>query len=392
MLRIPNIYASGDYRRLALIPLVFLLIALFFIPRIPAGIDLRGGVLITTQTSSHVDADEIKAALINELGVRDVSVKIAPGAVGGTGVEIELEQNEKLAAAEIALRHFYEAYVEFTKADFEVASFNSTINSGNATDLERLKSGLADAEARRSAALSAMNTYAETIKTNVEPFIGQVNVSSGMDAGKMKDTVSAAYAEAKSVYKEKVISTLRSKMEFNEFTYKDVSPSLSEFFLQKTVQMVIISFILTAIVVVIVFRSLVPSFAVMFGAINDIVFALGAMGLFGIPMTLASLGALLMLIGYSLDTDILLTTRIMKRTEGTPRERAYGAMKTGMLMTITTILSFGVLLVLSMITQLPTYYQIASVAVCGLVGDLIATWCTNAVIVLWSVESKMGKV
>lgn len=391
-MQLPNIYASKNYKRLVFIPLACLLIAVFFIPRIPAGIDLRGGVLITIQTTSQVNLDDVKTALVDGLGVHEVSVKTAPSAGGGTGVEIEIEQNEKLAAAEIALRHFYEAYVDFTKADFEVASLNASINSGNATDLDRLKSELADAEARRSVTLSSMNSYAETVKANVEPFVGQISISNDMDAGKMKDALSTAYAEAKSIYKERVLSILRSKMDFTEFTYKDVSPSLSEFFLQKTIQVVIISFILTAVVVVAVFRSLVPSFAVMFGAMNDIIFALGAMGLFGIPMTLASLGALLMLIGYSLDTDILLTSRIMKRTEGTPQERAYGAMKTGMLMTTTTILSFGVLFILSMLTQLSTYYQISAVAICGLIGDLIATWCTNAVIVLWSVESKAGKI
>ena len=37
------------------------------------------------------------------------------------------------------------------------------------------------------------------------------------------------------------------------------------------------------------------------------------MSLLGIPLSLASVGALLMLIGYSVDTDILLTTQGSKK-------------------------------------------------------------------------------
>jgi preprotein translocase subunit SecF len=95
-----------------------------------------------------------------------------------------------------------------------------------------------------------------------------------------------------------------------------------------------------------------------------------------------------MLIGFSLDTDILLTTRVMTRTEGTPRERAYEAMKTGVMMAFVSIIGFSALFVLSLFTQISTYYQISAVAIFGLVGDIFATWCTNAVIVLWDVERK----
>ena len=121
--------------------------------------------------------------------------------------------------------------------------------------------------------------------------------------------------------------------------------------------------------------------------LSDVIIALGAMGLFGIPLTLASFAALLMLVGFSLDTDVLLTMRVIKRKEGDPRTRAYEAMKTGMTMSMALLLSFMCLFTLASLTHINTYFEISAVAIAGLVGDLVATWLFNAIIVLHHAES-----
>ena len=72
------------------------------------------------------------------------------------------------------------------------------------------------------------------------------------------------------------------------------------------------AFLFMSITVFIIFRNLVPSLAVIAAALCDIIIAVGGMSLFGIPLSVATVGALLMLIGYSVDTDILLTTRVLK--------------------------------------------------------------------------------
>lgn len=387
---IPNIYASPDYKRLIIIPFLFILLSLYFIPKIPQGIDLRGGILITLQTNSTVNADGLKAALTQQLGVRDVGIKSAPGPLGGTGVEVEIEQNENLATAERTLRAFYDDYEKYSTADYDTLTLRSQLEHGNLTgkDEETARGRLADAEGRRNSSLAAANEKANTIFSSIEPFTGPVDRSNASTPTGLKDLLTSSYAQAKNAYRDRVLGVLRGQLSFADFTYKEVSPSLSEFFLQKTIQVVVISFLLTAVAVILIFRSFVPSLAVMFGAMNDIIFALGAMGLFGIPLTLASVGALLMLIGFSLDTDMLLTIRVMKREEGSPRERAYGAMKTGLTMSMAAITAFAVLLIVSILLQLPTYFQISAVALAGLVGDVIATWCTNAVMVLWYVEGR----
>jgi len=154
---------------------------------------------------------------------------------------------------------------------------------------------------------------------------------------------------------------------------------------------IIASFILVALAVLFIFRTPIPSLTIVVGAGNDIIVALGAMGLFGIPLGVASIGGLLMLIGYSIDTDMLSAIRILKRTEGTPTERAFSTMKTGVTMTTAAIIAFGILLIVSYYTFIPTYFEIASVVLCGLVADLFTTWFGSTVLVLWYKQRKEAK-
>ena len=56
-----------------------------------------------------------------------------------------------------------------------------------------------------------------------------------------------------------------------------------------------------------------PSGAVVLSAFADIVMTAAVMTVIGIELTLPTTAALLMLIGYSVDSDILLTMRVLKR-------------------------------------------------------------------------------
>lgn len=144
-----------------------------------------------------------------------------------------------------------------------------------------------------------------------------------------------------------------------------------------------VAILIMSAVIFVAFRDLVPSFAVIFAALTDIVVALAGMHLFGIELTLGSLAALLMLLGYSVDTDILLSTRVLKQREGDMRERMWSSVVTGSTMTFAAIAAFTVLYVVSTATTLD---QIASVILIGLVADLPVTWLGNAFILKWHVE------
>lgn len=171
-------------------------------------------------------------------------------------------------------------------------------------------------------------------------------------------------------------------------SYRSVGAVLSAAALTQIIYTLIFAFLFMSVTVFIVFRNFVPSMAVILAALSDIIIAAGGMSLFGIPLSLASVGALLLLIGYSVDTDILLTTRILKRREGTITERAINAMKTGFTMAAAAIGSMVALyvIVLFFIPSAATLQNIAEVLIIGLIADVLATWLMNLGILRWYME------
>ncbi|MDP6612567.1 MAG: protein translocase subunit SecF [Candidatus Hydrothermarchaeota archaeon] len=164
---------------------------------------------------------------------------------------------------------------------------------------------------------------------------------------------------------------------------RDAQASISFKTLKEGVKAVFFALIFMAVVVFIRFRTFVPSFAVVISAFSDIVITLAIMILLGIPLTAGSLVALLLLIGYSVDTDILLTTRVLVRKVGTFEKRLWRAMKTGLTMAATTLSAIGILYVASTSVVLK---EIAVVILIGLVVDLMNTWIQNARILQWHLE------
>lgn len=173
-------------------------------------------------------------------------------------------------------------------------------------------------------------------------------------------------------------------------SFQSVGALLSSRALTQVYYAIGFAFLFMAITVFIVFRNFVPSIAVILAALSDIIIAMGGMSLFGIPLSVASVGAILMLIGYSVDTDILLTTRVLKRREGTVNERAVDAMKTGFTMAAAAIGSMVTLylVVYFFMPYASTLDEIASVLIIGLVADVMATWLMNLGILRWYMEAK----
>lgn len=163
--------------------------------------------------------------------------------------------------------------------------------------------------------------------------------------------------------------------------------TLSESFYKQLLLAILVAFIFMAIVVFIIFKTPIPSAAVIISAFADILMALVVVNLFGMKVSSAGIIAFLMLIGYSVDTDILLTTRILKRDEGSLNQRIFGAFKTGITMTLTSLFAilFALFVVKSFSSVLTQIFTILSI---GLAFDLLNTWITNTSILKWYMEKK----
>lgn len=194
---------------------------------------------------------------------------------------------------------------------------------------------------------------------------------------------SAKPEEIKPVLGEILGYNLTSENSNIEFT----GPSLSQSFYKQLIAALVMSFILMSIVIFILFKSFIPSIAVIFAAFADIIMPLALIDYLGIRLSAAGIAAFLMLIGYSVDTDILLTSRALKRKTGTLNQRIYGAFKTGILMTSTALIA--VLPAFFIVSGLPdSFRQIFFILALGLSADIINTWMTNAGIIKWYCERK----
>ena len=263
------------------------------------------------------------------------------------------------------LFYFYSQTGEFIIKDISLSGGTTITLSGNLLDknLENLEQQLkAEYDAisfRRLTEATSGRTLTFVVESQANP-----------------DTLKASIEK---VLGEKLTSE-NSSTEFSD-------SALSGNFYRQLIIALIVSFILMSIVIFFLFRSFVPSIAVIFAAFSDIIMPLALIDYLGIKISAAGIAAFLMLIGYSVDTDILLTTRALKKHEGTLNQRIYGAFKTGIFMTLTALAA--VLPAFFLITGLPdSFRQIFFILALGLGADIINTWLTNASIIKWYCDKK----
>jgi preprotein translocase subunit SecF len=159
---------------------------------------------------------------------------------------------------------------------------------------------------------------------------------------------------------------------------------------------IVIAFIGMAIAIFVIFRSPVPCVAVIMSAFSDIMCAVALMNLFHIELTFGTFAALLMLIGYSVDTDILLTTKVLGERKYIDK-KITSVRLTGLTMTGCAIAAFLVLYIVSTFdfvlgfSPIPVLGAISTVMIFGLLADIMNTWFFNAGLLKWYMESPEAK-
>lgn len=177
---------------------------------------------------------------------------------------------------------------------------------------------------------------------------------------------------------------IREKYPDAEISTSFIGPTMGEDLQRQARNALIIAFIGMTIVVFIAFRSPLPSFVVILSALSDMAMAVGFMVIFGVSLELGTVAALLMVIGYSVDSNILLTTKLLKR-RGTLKDKVRGAMSTGVTMTLTTIAAIFCLYIVS---THPVLDSIAVVLLFALCADLMNTWMLNTGILMWYLKRR----
>jgi len=379
---IPNIYTNGKNLKLFIaVPIVLMLISIYLTQYIMLDSSLSGGVSVTLQTNTSMSPGQIASALSSSLHTPSPSVQVSSGQV-----QITISANKSLADAENYLLLVYQYHSNYTQDLVNATTYKYALQRDPSN--QTLMTLLGQAQSGENSSLSSLKSSLASEIAALQPFAGR-NVSANYSsADAMLASGENSYSNASDEYQDNVISAISKIVPFSSYSYQDITVLQSTYFLQQLQTILIVAFILISIVVFVIFRTAVPSIAVVFGAANDIIIALGAMAIFKIPLGIASIGGLLMLLGYAIDTDVLNAIRIVKRHEGTPEDRAYSAMKTGLTMTTTAIVAFAVLFAISYVEYIPTFYEIAGVVLFGLLGDLVTTWLGNASMLLLYMKRK----
>jgi len=175
---------------------------------------------------------------------------------------------------------------------------------------------------------------------------------------------------------DKLLELVRNELKItkDDYSVEMIGSSLGASFFKETFIAIIIAFLFMGVVVWLFFRVPAPTFYVVLCAACDIIETVAVVNLIGMKISTAGIAAYLMLVGYSVDTDMLLTARVLRRKEGTVMDGVYSAMKTGMMMSLTTIAAVCVGLFFAESSVLK---EIMTILLIGLALDNLNTWIQN---------------
>ncbi len=339
-------YFGKRYKKYMIVPIVLLipmLILILIFPGLTPGIDLTGGNVLIVRSSSPLSEQQIVSSLGQEFTLVDLKVSTIASPTG-YGAYIQYSKDPIVSEAE-ALLNLAELNLD---NDIDSISYSNQV-------IEKLGGSAQEFSNSKLALLAAQDALA-----------------------KHKEDFSV---KLQNVLVEKL--GLGSDVEFQK---REISPTLGAASMQSAIFISIIGMIVIVVIIFLAFRQVVPSIAIIQAMIFDVLAGLAGMALLGIPMSLTTIPALLMLVGYSVDTDIMLTSRMLKGKTGSPGEKATTSMKTGLTMTGTTLAALVAMIIVSYFYQIEVIYQIAAILLFGLIGDVISTWLMNAPILLWFVE------
>jgi preprotein translocase subunit SecF len=209
--------------------------------------------------------------------------------------------------------------------------------------------------------------------------------TAGINSGAIVESTITSEADrtiALNIIKEKI-----PDLTDRDYTQEVIGASLGEQFFKQTLTILLIAFVLMSLVVFFYFREIGPSMVVISSMISDLIITLAIINVLGIKLSTAGIAAFLMLIGYSVDTDIVLSTKMLKE-KGTRSENFISATRTALTMTITTLCAVSVTYFL---TSSEVIKQIMVIIFIGLLVDMIVTWLQNGGLIRIYLDRKNAK-
>lgn len=351
------LFNKKNYLKLLFIPLIMFIIFLtviFIYPGIESGIDLKGGNQIIVHYDEKKDYSGFETALRENYNLSEVYIN-ETSSLAGHGLLIEFSLQSDLE----------EAKQKRSALDFS-------------QDAEILKEDIRN--------LLFPLVEVGFLEERDVLFIETTDLPNDLRTG-----VNDALNLANNNFYAEVTTLLKTELNLGDdarIQTREIAPTLGKDFIKSALNVGITAFVLLIIVVLLFFRQIVPSGLIIFSVIFNVFAALAGMAIFNISLSLTTIPALLMLVGYSIDTDILLSTRVLKDRSKDPFDSANSSILTGLTMTGTTLATIIIMLVISYFTQMLIIVEISLILIFGLLGDVISTWGFNAPALIKYVQKK----
>lgn len=172
--------------------------------------------------------------------------------------------------------------------------------------------------------------------------------------------------------KAELSALLGREVSSDDFSMGLQGASIAKNFFNESLIIIAISFVLMGLVALYYFKSLLPAISITFSTIADVIVVVGMLNLLGESLSVASIGALLMLIGLSTDSDMLLAANIIRKKDVKRLKRSFKTELTMSLAAITTSL------VMYSLTNIDMIRSIALILMIGSISDVVNTWILSA--------------
>jgi preprotein translocase subunit SecF len=210
------------------------------------------------------------------------------------------------------------------------------------------------------------------LETNLEQKYGSVLVSS------LRTTTGygVSIEVAATANTTDVIDDIKSLgISVSSFSVETIGPTLGTLFFQQIVYVLIVGFLLMSIVIFIIYRSVLPTFGIVFASFSNILTTLAITTLFGIKISFAGFAGLLMLIAYTVDTNIVLTSKVLRTSKEEFKKQYKKALTTGLTLIATITITMALVVFLSTSKLL---VNIGEILIVGFLNDIAYTWILNA--------------
>ncbi len=188
--------------------------------------------------------------------------------------------------------------------------------------------------------------------------------------------------------KETIFSALSEIMgfEINETnsSFGKQTALINSSFIWDNLVLLFIAFLFVTLVAFYYFKSVTPALTIIISTFMDIINILAVLTLFKIKIGIGSIGGLLMIIGFSSDSDILISTYILKR-KGKMLDKIKKAFFTEFTMELAAYVTFTIMYLFSSIGIIK---HIALILLIGTFSDAINSWLFSAAVQRLYVEGK----